>query len=49
MIDEMYDRAWVEHRGRFGKDVQALLRKVGGALKRVLAPGRRPAERRSGR
>lgn len=40
MIDEMYDRAWVEHRERFGKDAQALLRKAGGVLKRILKPWR---------
>ncbi|MDF2383173.1 hypothetical protein JMG10_16945 [Nostoc ellipsosporum NOK] len=45
MIDEMYDRAWVEHRERFSKDAQALLRKAGGVLKFILKPGRPSARR----
>jgi len=32
MIDEMYDRAWGEHRQRFSQDISAVLRKAGRAL-----------------
>lgn len=39
MIDEMYDRAWVEHRQRFSRDMRALFRKAGGALRLVRKPG----------
>jgi len=39
MIDEMYDRAWGEHRQRFSQDVRALLRKAARALQPVF--GRR--------
>lgn len=36
MIDEMYDRAWVEHRQRVSRDMRALLRGIWGALKPML-------------
>lgn len=39
MIDEMYDRAWNEHRQRFSQDIRAHLRKAGRALQPVF--GRR--------
>ena len=46
MIDEMYDRAWVGHRERFGQDVQLLFQRARAMLRPLLKPGRQSAEGR---